>query len=290
MPKIQDKDYMEKLINHTMQHGRKAAAIGLLVKTFSLFGQKLIRQKAPDSSVGLRRSRSRPQLLSVPLCKVTLSKVSLLPLGYTKRFANIEADGFASESVISAKTSIESERAALRLLTGTAKARTGTGTAKARTGTGTAKARTGTGTAKARTGTGKTKARTGTGTAKARTGAKGEAVASPGSHPDKRSIKQYVKDAISNVKPTLETRKKKIAGITRHIPSIVPPSRGEGLAIRWLVTAARDKQRKTNKGFVECLSNEFLDAYLKRGEVRHKRDSLHKLAESNRSYMRYRWW
>ena len=268
MPKKHQKDYIEKLINNTMQHGRKAAAIGLLVKTFSLFGQKLIRQKAPDFFVDLRRSRSRPKLLSVPLCKTALSKASPFPLGYNKEirgFSNIEAGNFASESVISSRISIdlrnerresidlrnerresiESERAALRLLTATAEIRRGV---------------------------------------------EGVSVAFPKYQSDKRPIRQYVKDAISNVKPTLETRKKKIAGITRHIPSVVPPSRGEGLAIRWLVTAARDKQRKTNKGFVECLSNEFLDAYLRRGEVRQKRDSLHKLAENNRSYIRYRWW
>lgn len=255
MPKKHQKDYIEKLINHTMQHGRKAAAIGLLVKTFSLFGQKLNRQKAPDSLVDLRRSRSRPQLLSVPLCKTAVSKVSPYPLGYnkeTKGFFNIEAANFASESIIwtrisidERRESIESEKAALRLLTATAKIRRG---------------------------------------------GEGVSVAFPKFQSDKRPIRQCVKDAISNVKPTLETRKKKIAGITRHIPSVVPPSRGEGVAIRWLVTAARDKQRKTNKGFVECLSDEFLDAYLRRGEVRQKRDSLHKLAESNRSYIRYRWW
>jgi small subunit ribosomal protein S7 len=104
------------------------------------------------------------------------------------------------------------------------------------------------------------------------------------------SIKGFVKDAISNVKPSLETRKKKIAGITRHVPTIVSPSRGEGLAIRWVLAAAKEKQRKGGKELATCLSDELLDAYLKRGEARQKRDSLHKLAESNRSYVRYRWW
>ena len=104
------------------------------------------------------------------------------------------------------------------------------------------------------------------------------------------SIKGFVKDAISNLKPSLETRKKKIAGITRHVPSIVSPSRGEGLAIRWVLAAAKEKQRKGGKKLSKCLSDELLDAYLKRGEARQKRDSLHKLAESNRSYVRYRWW
>jgi ribosomal protein S7 len=104
------------------------------------------------------------------------------------------------------------------------------------------------------------------------------------------SIKAFVKDAISHIKPSLETRKKKIAGITRHVPTIVSPSRGEGLAIRWVLAAAKEKQRKGGKELAKCLSNELLDAYLKRGEVRQRRDLLHKLAESNRSYVRYRWW
>jgi small subunit ribosomal protein S7 len=104
------------------------------------------------------------------------------------------------------------------------------------------------------------------------------------------SVSGFLKDAISNIKPSLETRKKKIAGITRHVPSIVSPSRGEGLAIRWVLAAAKEKQRKGGKELSKCLSDELLDAYLKRGEARQKRDSLHKLAESNRSYVRYRWW
>ena len=104
------------------------------------------------------------------------------------------------------------------------------------------------------------------------------------------SIKAFVKDAISHIKPSLETRKKKIAGITRHVPAIVPLSRGEGVAIRWVLAAAKEKQRKEGKELAKCLSDELLDAYLKRGEARQKRDFLHKLAESNRSYVRYRWW
>ena len=282
MPKKYHKDYIEKLINHTMRHGRKAAAIGLLVKTFSLFGQKLIRQKATDSSVDLRRSRSRPQLLSVPLCKATLNKTSPSPFGYneeTRRLSNIEVDSFAYASV----TSAESERTTLQLLSGKAEIRRGT-TLMSVKGIY----------------TNQKFDNQSTDVSHSRnlyslnpdiaTDVNRLVTASPKLQRDKRPIKQYVRDAISNVKPTLETRKKKIAGISRHIPSVVPPSRGEGLAIRWIVAAARDKQRRTNKGFVESLSDQLLDAYLKRGEVRQKRDSLHKLAEGNRSHIRYRWW
>ena len=96
--------------------------------------------------------------------------------------------------------------------------------------------------------------------------------------------------ALKNVEPNLEIRKKKIAGITRQIPCIVSKSRGQGLAIRWVINAAQERRRRENKSFSKSLAEELVNAYHKRGEPRQKRDSLHKLAESNRSFLRYRWW
>ena len=96
--------------------------------------------------------------------------------------------------------------------------------------------------------------------------------------------------AISNVEPSLEVRKKKIAGITRQIPCVVSKARGERLAIRWIINSARDRVKKRGKGLAYCLAEELIDAYYKRGEPRQRRDSLHKAAESNRSFLRYRWW
>jgi ribosomal protein S7 len=113
----------------------------------------------------------------------------------------------------------------------------------------------------------------------------------PANSPLARSfVIDYLRIAIANVEPSLEVRKKKIAGITRQIPSAVPKTRGERLAIRWLVEAARDKSRKRGRGLAECLADELIDAYAKRGEPRQRRDSMHRQAESNRSFIRYRWW
>lgn len=100
----------------------------------------------------------------------------------------------------------------------------------------------------------------------------------------------YLEAAIANIEPNLEVRRKKIAGITRQIPSAVPKSRGERLAIRWIVESARDKARKRGKNLSECLADELIDAYASRGEPRLRRDSSHRQAESNRSFLRYRWW
>lgn len=104
------------------------------------------------------------------------------------------------------------------------------------------------------------------------------------------SILDSLSRAIANVEPSLEVRKKKIAGITRQIPCVVSKSRGERLAIRWIINSARERVKKRGKGLPYCLAEELIDAYHKRGEPRQKRDSLHKAAESNRSFLRYRWW
>ena len=104
------------------------------------------------------------------------------------------------------------------------------------------------------------------------------------------SVLSHLARAISNVEPSLEVRKKKIAGITRQIPCTVPKARGERLAIRWIITSARERVRRRGKGLSSCLAEELIDAYYKRGEPRQRRDSLHKAAESNRSFLRYRWW
>jgi ribosomal protein S7 len=119
-----------------------------------------------------------------------------------------------------------------------------------------------------------------------------------GSHPESKraqflrssSLLSCLESALGNVEPNLEIRKKKISGITRQIPCIVSKSRGEGLAIRWVINAAQGRRRKESQSFPKSLAEELVNAYYKKGEPRQKRDSLHKLAESNRSFLRYRWW
>lgn len=101
---------------------------------------------------------------------------------------------------------------------------------------------------------------------------------------------QFLTQAIENVRPSLEVRSKRIAGILREIPCLVPLHRGQGIAIRWLLDSARARKKKGNRGFTANLADELLDAYLQKGIPRQKRDALHKAASTNRAYLRYRWW
>jgi small subunit ribosomal protein S7 len=101
---------------------------------------------------------------------------------------------------------------------------------------------------------------------------------------------QFLMQAIENVRPSLELRSKKIAGISREIPCLVPQHRGQGIAIRWLLDAARARKKTGSRGLTENLAEELVDAYLQRGSPRQRRDTLHKTASTNRAYLRYRWW
>ena len=104
------------------------------------------------------------------------------------------------------------------------------------------------------------------------------------------SSMNFIVEAVENVRPSVEVRSKKIAGVSRDIPSLVPPKRGQGIAIRWILDSARGRKKTSSRTFVDNLADELIDAYLKRGIPRQKRDLLHKAASTNRAFLRYRWW
>ena len=64
------------------------------------------------------------------------------------------------------------------------------------------------------------------------------------------------------------------------------PRRANSVAIRWIVTNAKGRREKT---MVERLANEVLDASNGVGASVKRRDDTHKMAESNRAFMHYRW-
>jgi small subunit ribosomal protein S7 len=100
----------------------------------------------------------------------------------------------------------------------------------------------------------------------------------------------YVVKAIENVKPTVEVKKVRVAGSTYLVPAILSKKKQQTLAIRWLIEAARKRKKNTSLVFSQCLTEEIFEAVKKQGNARQKRDEMHRLAEANRAYVRYRWW
>ncbi len=93
-------------------------------------------------------------------------------------------------------------------------------------------------------------------------------------------------EALDNVKPAVEVRSRRVGGATYQVPVEVRAERRQALAIRWIISAARDRNDKT---MVDRLSAELLDASNNRGAAVKKREDTHRMAEANRAFAHYRW-
>ena len=92
--------------------------------------------------------------------------------------------------------------------------------------------------------------------------------------------------ALENVMPTIEVRSRRVGGATYQVPVEVRTVRRQALGIRWIITAARERNEKT---MTERLSAELLDASNGRGNAVKKREDVHRMAEANRAFSHYRW-
>ena len=94
------------------------------------------------------------------------------------------------------------------------------------------------------------------------------------------------KKAIENCKPLLEVKSRRVGGANYQVPIEVLPERRTSLAIRWLVTYGR---ARGEKGMVEKLTAELLDAANGRGAAMKKKEDVHRMAEANKAFAHYRW-
>jgi len=105
-----------------------------------------------------------------------------------------------------------------------------------------------------------------------------------------RDVIKLMVDALENIKPICEVEKVVIAGTIYDVPGIVARDRQQTLAIRWILEAAFKRHISHRISLEKCSFAEILDAYRKRGIARKKRENLHGLASTNRSFAHFRWW
>ena len=94
-----------------------------------------------------------------------------------------------------------------------------------------------------------------------------------------------VEQAVRNATPLLEVKARRIGGSTYQVPLEVRPERGTALAIRWILAAC---QNRAGKSMATKLTSELLEASKKAGSAIRKRDEVHKMAEANRAFAKYR--
>jgi small subunit ribosomal protein S7 len=93
-------------------------------------------------------------------------------------------------------------------------------------------------------------------------------------------------EAMSNVKPTVEVRSRRVGGATYQVPMEVREDRRIALAIRWLIADMRGRREKEAQ---KKLQMTLLDAANNRGAAIKKREDTHRMAEANRAFAHYRW-
>ncbi|MBM4395297.1 MAG: 30S ribosomal protein S7 [Deltaproteobacteria bacterium] len=92
--------------------------------------------------------------------------------------------------------------------------------------------------------------------------------------------------AIENIKPQVEVKSRRVGGATYQVPVEVRAERKTALAFRWLLGFAR---ARSEKGMVQKLTAEVIDAFNGRGNAIKKRDDTHRMAEANKAFAHYRW-
>lgn len=94
-----------------------------------------------------------------------------------------------------------------------------------------------------------------------------------------------VEHSVRIVIPTVQLKSRRVGGTTYQVPIEVGTHRGTAIAIKWILHAA---QIRLGRGIVNCLSAEIVDATRGSGGALRKREEVHRMAEANKAFARYR--
>jgi small subunit ribosomal protein S7 len=97
---------------------------------------------------------------------------------------------------------------------------------------------------------------------------------------------EVLEQAVKTVTPVLEVRGRRVGGANYQVPVEVPQRRARTLAVRWLVTFARERREK---GMSTKLANEILDALNQQGGAFKRKDDVYRMAQANKAFAHYRW-
>jgi small subunit ribosomal protein S7 len=94
------------------------------------------------------------------------------------------------------------------------------------------------------------------------------------------------KQALTNLKPVVEVKSRRVGGATYQVPVEVRPERRTALAMRWLISYSRERGEKS---MAEKLAAEIISASKGEGNAVKKKEDTHRMAEANKAFAHYRW-
>ncbi|OGM80031.1 30S ribosomal protein S7 [Candidatus Woesebacteria bacterium RIFOXYB1_FULL_38_16] len=104
----------------------------------------------------------------------------------------------------------------------------------------------------------------------------------------KDAVEVFLK-ALSNIRPTMEVRSRRVGGAAYQVPMPVRGRRQESLGIRWLIEAARSRPSGELKTYADKLATEIVEASQGEGVAVKKRQDVERMAEANRAFAHFRW-
>jgi len=97
---------------------------------------------------------------------------------------------------------------------------------------------------------------------------------------------EVFKKAVNNVSPVIEIRARRVGGATYQVPTEVRPERRTALAIRWLISYAKER---SDKSMSQKLAAELLAAANGEGNAVKKKEDTHRMAEANKAFAHFKW-
>ena len=97
---------------------------------------------------------------------------------------------------------------------------------------------------------------------------------------------EILERAVSNARPRLEVKSRRVGGATYQVPLEIGGSRQVALALRWLVNFSHARKGVL---MMDALATEIREASDGQGSCIRKRDEMHKMAQSNKAFAHFRW-
>ena len=97
---------------------------------------------------------------------------------------------------------------------------------------------------------------------------------------------EVFEQAVSNTKPNVEVRSKRVGGSNYQVPMPVTRKRQQALAFRWRLQAVR---KKSGRPIRVRLAQELMDAFKGEGTAVTTRENVHRMADANKAFAHFAW-
>ncbi len=95
---------------------------------------------------------------------------------------------------------------------------------------------------------------------------------------------EVFEEALKNATPLVEVKPRRVGGATYQVPVEIRADRRQALAMRWLISFARDRG---GRNMAVRLAGELMDTARGDSKTVRRREEVHRMAEANRAFAHF---